>query len=88
MSAIVPGDLVICVHVHCAASSKFLGRIKRVTEILPAGYGQCMQCGQCRVGPFPVVSGTNGMFWPVPWVRKIEPLTEPEHELCAVGVEQ
>lgn len=81
MSAIEPGDLVICVHAHCdRAANSVLGRIKRVAQVRPAPVlGKCRYCGASNLGPYPTLLAVGSHFaYPLPWVRKIEPLTKKE----------
>jgi hypothetical protein len=77
MSAIEPGDLVVVVHVHCEKASRQLGQIRRVEKVEPARLGRCPRCGARDIGPFvPLVA--RGLNYPLPWVRKIEPLSKKD----------
>lgn len=71
------GDLVVVVHAHCEKSAREIGLIRRVEKVKPPQLGRCPRCGMRDIGPF-VALVAKGFNYPLPWVRKIEPLSKKD----------
>lgn len=77
------GDLVVVVKWPCCGRN--LGRIARVSNI---DYRRNMECAGCKASNFPMPNADfqssvqDGLICaPVEWLRRIDPLREPEREL-------
>ena len=75
------GDLVIILRGHCVDSSA--GNIVTVLEIQDSGARFCQRCGIID-NPGVVArlrfpdKGDNDYFAPLAWLKRIDPLSEPE----------
>ena len=74
---IKPGDLVVVVGVHC--SDQWLGKTFQVSRVGRAGDAVCHDCRK-KLGAVSYASHPNGGYYNLQWLKKIEPLTDPETE--------
>lgn len=86
MSEIKAGDLVVQVHPHCSIGGRYLGVPFVVGEArLSTPTWVCTRCNGVGSQAMIVVArelrnSKGGPFAiPMAWVRKIEPLSDPEH---------
>lgn len=84
MSSIKVNDLVVVVRFPCC--HRFVGVVMRVEEI--KGAGDSYSCSHCNVRYFegqnvqgafsPSRARGTGRFFPLPWLKKIDPPALPE----------
>jgi hypothetical protein len=76
--AIQPGDLVIAWRTHCDGHTAPLGKVRTVRQVKPAYDGLiCPGCGQ-EFAHSQHIARLEGGWMPLAWLRKIDPLKEPE----------
>lgn len=87
MSEIKAGDLVVLVHAGCKHAALSIGKPFTVSELRHAtsacyvcrDNGQIQDCWHVLTGKADARSVPHG--YPIAWVRKIEPLADPESAL-------
>ena len=75
MAEIRKGDLAICTGTCCTDID--VGLIVQAQKIVVDDF-ECEDCGKLYVGLSAIVSINGQELWkPLPWLRRIDPLTEP-----------
>jgi hypothetical protein len=80
MSDIQVGDLVMTVRGHSCVMKAVGGVPFVVQEIVPTQSGgwACSRCGEFNAGPDTDAARFGKVKIPLPWLKKIPPLVEPE----------
>lgn len=88
MSGIAAGDMVMVVRDCCG---RYLGQVFRVQEVHPESAWICGGCNGRGVNPTAIHPNCPqpelGPVYPLPWLRKLPPLDEPEHEVRKEEIE-